>query len=301
MKVQKLQDDILHQKTAASKNLKNRIENRRTAKAVEAINVISEERLLSPSISFEDFLWSVKQRQREGVHRLKSFVAQWDSEENSVLSKSVIVDSIVEGYKKQCLYETRALKRLKIPLDLSVEVGRRSIMEASDQILRRFDRDLKNVMESLHSERLRDIKSLKDRGVNHAKLVEAEQRRDVFDLDQLRKEFGRVLFTIVGLNIDSSILHLSNAPQEGLRRRASVKNYDDEGLEDNDEDSLDSLTSFAPALFAWMTQVLKLHDIYARSVPCLYSIFYTAHIKVFYIIFLFRCKNSHFDLVVQSQ
>ena len=278
MKVKKLQDDILYQKNAASKNLKNRIEHRKFAKAPESASENFEKRPI-PSISFEDYMLNVKRRQRECVHRLKSFVTQWESEEIVVLSKGVMVDSIVEGYRKQCLYETRALKNFNLPQDLSVEERKKSIVEASDQIIRRFERDLKNVMESLHSERLRDIKSLKDRGVNYIKLVEAEQRRDVYDLDQLRKEFGRVLFTIIGLNVDSSTLHHSNA-SEGSRRRLSASDYDDEGLDDNEEESLDSLTSFAPALFAWMTQALKLHDIYSRTVPCLYSIFYTSHIKV---------------------
>ena len=280
MKVQKLQDDILHNKILASKNLKLRVDNRKVARAAQGMSESSEGKRAS-SISFEDFMLHVKQRQRDCVHRLKSFIAQWEYKENAVLSKSVIVETIIEGYKKQCLYETRALKNLKLSQELSLEERTRSILEASDQIVKRFDRDLKNVMESLHSERLRDIKSLNDRGVNHGKLLEAEQRRDIFDLDQLRKEFSRVMFTIIGLNVDSSTLYLPNVLPDGVKRRESAKDYDDEGLEESEEDSLDSLTSFAPPLFAWMTQVLKLHDIFARTVPCLYSIFYTTHVKVY--------------------
>lgn len=279
---------MLHQKVAASKNLKSRLENKKNAKTAERINPLSSE-MKTTSIIYGEFMAKVHRLQKEGLHRLKSFISQCDSVEKFSLSRGMIVDAVTEGYKKQSLFEGRTLKDQMLARELSVEEKTRCITEAFENIVRRFDRDLKNVMESLNNERIRDLKTLKDRGVNRSKLIEAEQRRDLFDLDQLRKEQEKVMFTLVGLNVNSALLSLASTPREGPQKSYTPRDYDDDGFEDIEEESLDSLTSFSPKLLEWIMQVFRTHELYGRTVPCLYSLLYATHSKV--VVLIFDCSE----------
>jgi hypothetical protein len=207
-------------------------------------------------------------------------------ESNSAhLPASMIIESIIIGFKKQSVYDMKIINKKGLAAALDSSEIRNSRDEAAKQMLKRYDRDIKTIMESLQSERNRDTKLLAEKGAPRSKLLEAEQRRDLYDLDQIRKEQGKLLFCLAGLTVDIKLLQNISYNTEAAtpmlsitQRDSSVWHMSEDGFDENGV--YDQINTFVPDILAWKQWMVRIEDIYSRSLPCLYSLFYTAHIKV---------------------
>lgn len=237
-------------------------------------------------ITVEAFVSQLKVDHKNDLHRLKSFLSHerhvYDSN-NARIAASVVIDSILTGYKKQSVYVLKLVAKKRKAENLSASERSECILEAANQMLKRYERDTKNLMETLQNERGRDVKALIDKGASKSKIVEAEQRRDVYDLDQIRKEQGKLMFALAGLSIDTELLGVASepfkSPGDGLKFRVnSSEDLSEDGFDEDGE--YDHLSTFLQRLVMWRLWVLRVEDVYSRSLPCLYSLFYAAHTKV---------------------
>jgi hypothetical protein len=292
----RLEQEIVVKKGMASASLQSKLDSRRQRKMLHQIPPIVPDDPLSesakirplspPTVSLEVFIHMRKAEHKLSIHRLKSFLAHHRAELEvncAHLSSGIIIEAMIIGLKKQNIYEIKALIATAKPAALVAEEHDKYIQDAARQMLRRYERDLKSIMDTLHNERMRDVRALRDKGMARSRIVEADQRRDVYDLDQLRREQGKLVYALAGLHLNRELLVPEGDTIKSPKQLLNILGSLDE--DDDDDEELDGSATFKSALSIWRQWVMSLEEVYARSLPCLYSTIYSTHTKV-------RCSHN---------
>jgi hypothetical protein len=204
---------------------------------------------------------------------------------------TLVKEGLQTGFKKQCVYEIRAVKDSgnMRPLNPAERLG--AVKDGTSQLIMRYARENKSLMELQLAEKYRTRQKLMEDGAPPSKIAELENRFHARLLEAVRKQQAKAIMSICGLTLDMALL----APplveeQENLNdlsatmRRQKVAELCDADDIDLDEEDLDEIgdafsdddvpgglsagrggkASFQPAVLDWFNGVMNLQKQYAK-------------------------------------
>lgn len=261
VEAQKLNDVKAAKQESTKKALQERLAKKKAKKQQE----------ITPQQRTENFLKGIRAEQKDLLNKLQLFV---DSEKKKAIAKAeethdsdafhvsmlfaTIKESMITGYKKQCVYQVRALKDKLATEALSKEEHANAMVLAADNLLSRHNKDMKSVIDTQLTEQQKAKAKLAEDGAPMTKILEAEEKFHKKNVDLVRKQNTKLFFTLAGIFLDMS--HL-------------VENHHDESedhevVEEDDEEDIfgDKETKhvFSNEAQAWFQGAMGLQNAYDK-------------------------------------
>mmetsp|Transcript_14423 Transcript_14423/g.21668 ORF Transcript_14423/g.21668 Transcript_14423/m.21668 type:complete len:1392 (+) Transcript_14423:58-4233(+) len=253
------------------KSLEDRLAKRKAKKETE----------LTPEEKMEQFLKSVRERQKQNLDKLSAFI---DAEKSKAIAAAesnmslesenhtdpihtamlfaVVKESMLTGYKKQCVYQVRAIKDNQQPRDLSPEEHRAAMVTASEQLISRHARDQKGMMDTQIAEQQRTRVKLEEDCAPIEKIMDMEEKYYKRNVDSVRKQQAKLFLALAGVHVDVSLLANTSSAA------------DPDALDDEDDifgDSHAASTVFSEDACAWFSGVMGLYSVYDKVPDALIS------------------------------
>jgi hypothetical protein len=270
--------------------------------------VVEEE--ISFEEKFEKFLKGIREKQKQKLENLNQFL---ETEKNKMLSLaekqdaaaeeeiaggggggggggqrvmhtmllvSLIKESLVNGFKKQCVYEIRALKELKKLENLNDAELQRAMSTASEQLIIQHCRDLKSLMDTQLAEQQRTRLKLENDCAPLEKILEMEEKYYKRNVDALRKQQNKLFLALCGVHIRSD--WLTSELKEGVGGRSGVLEDEDEDHLFDDEENLRNRSEVVwdSRICQWFQGSLGLQNIYDKVPEALLSKFQVVMLRV---------------------
>jgi len=227
---QKLSDIKAAKKDNSKKALQERLAKKKAKKQQE----------ITPEQLTENYLKIVRADQKESMNKLLLFIdeekkkavaqaeAHHDSDALSVaMLFTAVKESMVTGYKKQCVYQVRALKDKLATEPLSAEEHAKAMSLASENLISRHNKDMKSIIDTQLSEQNKVKAKLTEDGAPMIKMLEMEEKFHKRNVDLVRKQSTKLYFTLAAIYLDMS--HLLENHHDG------ADDHHDEDDEDEDD------------------------------------------------------------------
>jgi hypothetical protein len=206
---------------------------------------------------------------------------------------TLVKEGLQTGFKKQCVYEIRAVKDSGNMRPLNPAERLAAVKDGTSQLIMRYARENKSLMELQLAEKYRTRQKLMEDGAPPSKIAELENRFHARLLEAIRKQQAKAIMSICGLTLDMALL-APPAVEEGhenlndlsatMRRQKVAEMYADADDIDLDEEDLDEIgdafsdddvpgglnagrggkASFQPAVLDWFNGVMNLQKQYAK-------------------------------------
>lgn len=202
---------------------------------------------------------------------------------------TLVKEGLQTGFKKQCVYEIRAVKDSGNMRPLNPEERLTAVRDGTSQLIMRYARECKSLMELQLAEKHRARQKLLEDGAPPGKISELESRFHARLLEAIRKQQTKAIMSICGLTLDIALLTppLAEGDDEmqglsaTMRHKKAVELYADADDMDLDEDELDEIGdgfsdddipggmgrgkgAFQPAVLDWFNGVMNLQKQYAK-------------------------------------
>lgn len=199
--------------------------------------------------------------QRETTRRLKSFLFhQRDAfaENISFLLYPLVSDSVILGFRKQFVYEAMAInEKAKTSCDYFTAKDVADFkVEAARQMRKRFDRDFKTTMELLRADREKEMKCTSSKPSGNERMDAKKQRKDMNDIELIRKEFCKLLFSLAGIYFPRDYLLIMKETEKSPTSSPKSLHDDSDDDREEDEDAVETMDSFPSSLQIWSRVVL---------------------------------------------
>jgi hypothetical protein len=276
----KLEEFHAAKKENTQKALKDRLAKRKAKKETE----------LSPEEKLEQFLGTVREQQKQHMTKLIAFIeyekkramaaAEHSDDEhasiNTAMLFAIVKESLINGYKKQCVYQVRAIKNNMESRDLTKEEHTAAMQTACEQLIIRHSRDQKGVWDSQIAEQSKARANLQEACASIEKIVEVEEKYHKRNVDSLRKQQTQLFLTLCGVHLHMDLLH-----QDGDAASKAKKKKDD--FDDDEDDifgDMDYSVSFSAAASQWLEGCLGLQAAYDKTPEALLSKFQFVMLRV---------------------
>jgi hypothetical protein len=254
IQAQKLLEYHNVKKESQSKTLKDRLAKRKAKKETELTN---EEKL-------ENFLKSIREKQKSNLEKLNQFIEskkiqllltaeKLDSEDvgggssvvvsggnsgvagtgghvlQTMMLINLIKESLVNGFKKQCVYQIRMIKELiKYDSNLSTSEHDKAMNIASEQLIIQHCRDLKSLMDTQLAEQQRTRIKLENDCSPLEKIIDMEEKYYKRNVDALRKQQNKLFLSLCGVYFQSDWLIIIHENKNENNRLVVNEDEDDE-------------------------------------------------------------------------
>lgn len=205
----------------------------------------------------------------------------------------ILSEYMVTGFKKNALYQVKEIKNLienrgetlktgKLTKgDLkSLESSNYSCEEASLQLLTRFQRDIKGVIDAQYVERQNNIAKMQESGASKTRIAEAEMKYDDLCQEALGSEFTKAMCTLSGIFINKKLL-LEGGGKAGDSSTSGnggeMEDSDDEEGENGVEGGRNTSISFDQNMLEWISGVVGLMTAYSETLSPLFTCLAEAH------------------------
>ena len=172
------------------------------------------------------------------------------------------------GYKKQCVYQVRALKDKLATAPLSPEEHTHAMSLASENLITRHNKDMKSIIDTQLSEQKKAKAKLTEDGAPMLKMLEMEEKFHKRNVDMVRKQNTKLFYTLAGIYLDMT--HLLENHHDG----EEDKQHDDD---DEDEDDIfgDVLAKhvFSAEAHEWFRGAMGLQQAYDKVPVALLTTF----------------------------
>lgn len=196
---------------------------------------------------------------------------------------TLVKEGLQTGFKKQCVYEIRAIKESGNMRPLNSEERLNAVRDGTSQLIMRYGRECKSLMELQLAEKHRTRQKLMEDGAPPGKITELEQRFHARLLEAIRKQQTKAIMSICGLTLDMALLAppTEDAHLSATRSSKAAALYADADDLDLDEDELDEIgdgfsdddvpggpgkgkRTFQQAVIDWFNGVMNLQKQYTR-------------------------------------
>ena len=198
---------------------------------------------------------------------------------------TMVKEGLQTGFKKQCVYEIRAVKESGNMRPLNPEERLTAVKDGSSQLIMRYARECKSLMELQLGEKNRARQRLIEDGAPPSKVYDLENRFHARLLEAIRKQQTKAIMSICGLTLDIALLAPPPSEEGGnfndlsdaMKRKMATEMYADADDIDLDEDDLDEIGdafgdedivsgkgSFQTAVLDWFKGVMSLQKQYTK-------------------------------------
>lgn len=238
----------------------------------------------TPEQLMEVYLTTVRAEQKDSMSKLilfideekKKAIALAESHHDmdmDALHVAMLFTSIKEnmtiGYKKQCVYQVRALKDKLATTPLSPSEHTHAMSLASENLITRHNKDMKSIIDTQLSEQKKAKSKLTEDGAPMLKMLELEEKFHKRNVDMVRKQNTKLFFTLAGIYLDMS--HLIENHHDG---------EDDHKNQDHDDDDEDDIFGdimakhvFSAEAHEWFRGALGLQQAYDKVPVALLTTF----------------------------
>ena len=279
---QKLEAYHATKKENTKKSLKDRLAQKKAKKEAE----------LSPEEKLERFLATVRETQKKNLAKLTSFIEyekkraldaaeRRDAVElgNSAIQTAMLFatvkESLITGFKKQCVYQVRAIKNNNAAKELTPDEHEAAMKTAAEQLISRHTRDQKGIWDSQIAEQSKARATMKEDCTPIEKVVEMEERYHRRNVDSVRKQQTQLLLTLAGVYLNVNFLQ-NHTEQSNVSKKKDE--FDDD--EDDIFGDMGSTETFSPEASAWLDGCLGLHAVYDKTPEALLSKFQYVMLQV---------------------
>ena len=230
VEAQKLSDIKAAKQDSSKKALQDRLAKKKAKKKAE----------ITPEQLTENYLKTVRAEQKESLNKLVLFI---DEEKKKAMAHAdanhdmdalhvamlftAVKENMVTGYKKQCVYQVRALKDKLATAPLSADEHAKAMSLASENFIIRHNKDMKSIIDTQLAEQKNAKAKLTEDGAPLIKILEMEEKFHKRNVDLVRKQNTKLFFTLAGIYLDIS--HLMENHHDG---------EDDDIHDDEDEDDI---------------------------------------------------------------
>lgn len=279
----KLMDYYAHKKDTASKATQDRLAKR---KAEKANKVISNEQKV------EEYLSQLREKHKEKHGHLTHFIecekniafAEAENDDGIDVARvallfTVVKESLVVGFKKQCVYEVRAVKEYNNGQALNAEEHLTAMNNAAEQLIMRHVREQKSLLDSQLAEKQRAKLKLVEDGAPNSKIAEMEQRFNARHVEAIKKQQTKAFMSLAGVYLDLDII-----------TPVSITEEDDE-----------EHYEFGPTGQAWFRGVLGLQNVYSQVPVAMMSRLEDVLQKVYFVHLMVYLISIRFKRMICSQ
>ncbi|CAE7503791.1 unnamed protein product, partial [Symbiodinium microadriaticum] len=174
---------------------------------------------------------------------------------------------MITGYKKQCVYQVRAIKDINDARELTSSEHAAAMKTASEQLIIRHARDQKGVWDSQIAEQSKARAKMQEDCTPIEKVIEMEEKYHRRNVDSVRKQQTQLLLTLVGVYLNVSFLQ-DNAAGAGVTQKEDIDDDEDDIFGD-----MGSVESFSVEASQWFDGCLGLHSVYDKTPEALLSKF----------------------------
>lgn len=195
---------------------------------------------VTPEQLMENYLKTVRAEQKDSLAKLilfideekKKAISQADAEHDTdavhvAMLFTAVKENMITGYKKQCVYQVRALKDKLATSPLTADEHTHAMSLASENLISRHNKDMKSIIDTQLSEQKKAKAKLAEDGAPMLKILEIEDKFHKRNVDMVRKQNTKLFFTLAGIYLDMS--HLVENHHNGEEE----SNLDDEDDEDD--------------------------------------------------------------------
>ncbi len=283
-----LNDDLKSKSTSSLGNLKGRLKKRNEKKSNEQqqVKLVHVDTLLNEIKNDTKVIVDRINRLSDSQIKLMSNedrtqVQDMNERAKYLMLYTTIKDNLSAGYKKSILYHVKAIKELasgtpdgmlnadQVNQIHSPEFRDKCALEAYNNILTRYKRDVDGTMESQLNERTSNILKLFDSKTSVKKIVENDMKVNEQQLDVIRSDLYKNIATIAGLYINvADVLEVAVG--------VSTKNEEDDlFLEESDAPQ-----TFGTKIIEWFKLVVASMKIVDGSSTWLYYIYFGNHVNI---------------------
>lgn len=278
---QKLMEYHTTKKESQQKTLKDRLAKRKAKKETE----------LSPEEKLEQFMKTIREKQKINLEKLNQFI---ESEKIKLISQAekqdqedmgtgqhvmqtmflfgLVKENLVNGYKKQCVYQVRSIKELQKLENLTSNEHNKAMFTASEQLIIQHCRDLKSLMDTQISEQQRTRIKLEEDCAPIDKIIDMEEKYYKRNIDSLRKQQSKLSLALAGVHINMDWLIM----KEGSKK----KDFIDEDEDDIFGDSNNQQDLWSDEICQWFEGSINLQNIYDKVPEALLSKFQSVMLQV---------------------
>jgi hypothetical protein len=262
-------------KAAKQDNSKKALQERLAKKKAKKKQEVTPEQLM------ETYLKTVRAEQKDSMSKLILFIdaekkkaiaeAESHQHESDAMHVAMLFTAVKEnmtlGYKKQCVYQVRALKDKLATEPLSPEEHAHAMALASENLISRHNKDMKSIIDTQLSEQQKAKAKLTEDGAPLIKMLELEEKFHKRNVDMVRKQNTKLFFTLSGIYLDMS--HLVENHHDG----------EDDHHDDDDEDEDDifgdkaSKHVFSAEAHEWFRGAIGLQQAYNKVPAALLTTF----------------------------
>jgi len=184
-----------------------------------------------------------------------------------------IEEGMVGGLKKKCLFEMKVLKKKEVFAPLTAEDKREADRLASEELIKRYERDQKNLLTSLEAQRMKQKNKILARVKARKGEITPEVEKELRDIDIYFKE-----------QVANALLEPQSNVLLGLSCINNLKEDEDGGeakkTEDDDDDYFnDTDEKGAGGTREWLANVENVKDTYTQATRALQLQLIDAHYK----------------------
>jgi len=237
-----------------------------------------KEREATPEQLMEQYLQTVRSEQKEALNKLVLFVdeqkkkamAQADSDAADPLHVAMLFTAVKEnmivGYKKQCVYQVRALKEKLATAPLAPEDHRAAMQLASDNLMSIHNKEMKSIIDTQLAEQQKVKAKLAEDSASLTKVLEMEEKFYRRNVDVVRKQNTKLFFTLAGIHLD--LTHFLTNYHDG-----SDAQHNDEEDEDDIFGEKSNKHVFSNEASEWFQGAMSLHQAYDKIPVALLTTF----------------------------
>jgi hypothetical protein len=267
--IEKLSSSLDTKKMMSSSNLRNRLAKKNTGKPGKDESSVD---------SLDNIVGLLKKRHNKLLQQLLFFIASQKASDLKALDikkdfnheKAKVLlfynnveDSLVNGFKKKCVYEVIQLKETSDVSEQyldSTHLKDQAALNGASKLLERSTRDILGLTDSQFSERLATVKDLTLNSAPAIRINECETNQDSTFLDQVVTQFTRDALTLAGILLDRSYLD-----SIAIQITDDDDDYDDFGDSTPVVSTSNLSTSFSESLVNWFGTIKELIRLYCKS------------------------------------
>jgi predicted amino acid-binding ACT domain protein len=293
---ERLMDVMATKKETASKDLQDRLAKRKAQNAAKAAEAEAKAKE-TPAQKLDKYLKQLRETHRQSINRVNQFInaqkkvaiqkaealdALGETPGGNLSSRlaeisamfSVVKDGLQTGFRKQCVYEIRAVKESNNLRPLSNDERRLAIRDGTSQLMMRYAREMKSLFELQLAEKHRARQKLIEDGAPQSKILSLESRFEDRILENICKQQNKALMSLCGLVMDVSLLDPPGGPKEGGAMSTKSAPVDADGDLDDVEaqtatDALsdgenDFESTFDIGVMTWFQGIIQLQHLYNK-------------------------------------
>jgi hypothetical protein len=169
-----------------------------------------------------------------------------------------IEEGMVSGLKKKCLFEMKVLKKKEVFAPLTAEDRREADRLASEELIKRYERDQKNLLTSLEAQRLKQKNKILARVKAKKGHVTPEVEEELRNIDVYFKEQVANALLEPQSNVLLGLSCINSMKEDGDGDAKKTDDDDDDYFDDSDKKGSGGARE-------WITNVENMKDTYEQA------------------------------------